>query len=285
MKPVAADDLDLWERKLERQLANDSTVPETERLAIIRARNGQGLFKERVAKIETRCRITGVENPVHLIASHCKPWRDATNEERLNGENGLLLTPSIDHLFDRGFIGFEDNGKLIISPVAHRPSLQRMGIDTTKVCQCGRIHQRAKAVSGFPSERCPASVCPSLIRPHGCGLGLVKRARLPAYFASAGTAFPGIWRFRACPRYCASVQISQHYILSMGIRMRTFTSADAKNNFGELIDLARAAPVAITKYDRRVVVVMAVEEYENLTRPNDRSRKSDKRSDLKRSRR
>jgi prevent-host-death family protein len=46
--------------------------------------------------------------------------------------------------------------------------------------------------------------------------------------------------------------------------MRTFTSADAKNNFGELIDMARAAPVAITKYDRRVVVVMAVEEFERL---------------------
>lgn len=46
--------------------------------------------------------------------------------------------------------------------------------------------------------------------------------------------------------------------------MRTFTSTDAKNNFGELIDLARAAPVAITKYDRPVVVVMAVEEYERL---------------------
>jgi hypothetical protein len=54
-----------------------------------------------------------------------------------NGENGLLLTPSIDHLFDRGFIGFEDNGKLIISPVAHRPSLQRMGIDTAKVVNVG----------------------------------------------------------------------------------------------------------------------------------------------------
>lgn len=47
--------------------------------------------------------------------------------------------------------------------------------------------------------------------------------------------------------------------------MRTFTSADAKNNFGELIDLARAAPVAVTKYDRQVVVVMAIEEYEKLT--------------------
>lgn len=137
VKPVSADDLDFWERKLEQELVNDSTVRETERLAIIRARNGQGLFKERVSKIESRCRITGVENPVHLVGSHCKPWRDSTNEERLNGENGLLLTPSIDHLFDRGFIGFEDNGKLIISPVAHRPSLQRMGIDTTKVINVG----------------------------------------------------------------------------------------------------------------------------------------------------
>ena len=46
--------------------------------------------------------------------------------------------------------------------------------------------------------------------------------------------------------------------------MRSITSADAKNNFGELIDLARAAPVAVTKYDRPVVVVMAVEEYERV---------------------
>jgi len=147
--PVPADDLDLWEGKLEQQLASDSTVPETERLAIIRARNGQGLFKDRVAKIETRCRITGVENPVHLIASHCKPWRDATNVERLNGENGLLLTPSIDHLFDRGFIGFEDNGKLIISPVAHRPSLQRMGIDTTRVVNVGGFTSGQKMFLDF----------------------------------------------------------------------------------------------------------------------------------------
>jgi putative restriction endonuclease len=94
-KPVSTDDLDSWERKIEQGVAADPSIPETERLAIIRARKGQGLFKERVAKIESKCRITGVENPVHLVASHCKPWRDATNEERLNGENGLLLTASI----------------------------------------------------------------------------------------------------------------------------------------------------------------------------------------------
>jgi putative restriction endonuclease len=137
VKPIPADDLEMWERTLERQVTNDSSIRETERQALIRARNGQGLFRDRVSKIETKCRITGVENPVHLVASHCKPWRDSTNEERLNGDNGLLLTPSIDHLFDRGFIGFEDNGKLIISPVAHKPSLQRMGIEISNVVNVG----------------------------------------------------------------------------------------------------------------------------------------------------
>ena len=95
------------------------------------------MFKDRVSKIETKCRLTGVDNPVHLIASHCKPWRDSTNEERLNGENGLLLTPSIDYLFDRGFISFENNGTLIVSPVAHKPSLQRMGIETSTAVNVG----------------------------------------------------------------------------------------------------------------------------------------------------
>jgi len=149
VKPVSADDLDSWEQKLAQELVTDSTVSETERLAIILARNGQGLFKSRVSKIESRCRITGVENPVHLVASHCKPWRDSTNDERLNGENGLLLTPSIDHLFDRGFIGFEDNGKLIISPVAHRPSLQRMGIDTVGVVDVGGFTSGQKQFLDF----------------------------------------------------------------------------------------------------------------------------------------
>jgi hypothetical protein len=64
----------------------------------------------------------------HLRASHCKPWRDSDDSERLDGENGLLLTPSIDHLFDRGFISFENNGRLLVSPVAHQPSLEKMGV-------------------------------------------------------------------------------------------------------------------------------------------------------------
>jgi len=135
--PVLIDDLEYWERKLELDIASDASVRETEKISIVKARVGQGIFRERVSLIEKKCRITGVENPVLLIASHSKPWRDSNNEERLDGENGLLLTPSIDRLFDRGFIGFENNGKLIISPVAHRPSLKLLGIDTDKTTYVG----------------------------------------------------------------------------------------------------------------------------------------------------
>ena len=131
------DDLDWWEHRIENRIECDTAIPPTDREAIIRARRGQGVFKQRVMEIEQRCRITGVANPVHLIASHCKPWRDSNNTERVNGENGLLLTPTIDHLFDRGFIGFEDSGNLIISPVAHKQSLEWMGIETKGTVNVG----------------------------------------------------------------------------------------------------------------------------------------------------
>lgn len=126
---VNAEETRVWERHLEKAIEADAAIPETTRLALVQSRRGQGLFRERVARIEHCCRVTRVERPTHLTASHCKPWRDSSNEERLDGENGLFLTPSIDHLFDRGFISFESNGRLIISPVAHEESLVRMGIE------------------------------------------------------------------------------------------------------------------------------------------------------------
>jgi len=126
-----------WEEHEMDRVRADETVTETVRKAIVMARRGQGLFKRRVMELETACRITGVSKIDHLRASHCKPWRDSNNEERLDGENGLLLTPNADHLFDRGFIGFEDNGDVLISPVAHRDSLRRMGLKLDRVVNVG----------------------------------------------------------------------------------------------------------------------------------------------------
>ncbi len=119
-----------WEEHTLDQVKADNSLTETDRLAIVLARKGQGVFKQRVMRIESHCRVTGVRALEHLRASHCKPWRDANNDERLDGENGLLLTPTIDHLFDRGFIGFENSGKVIVSPIVHVESIRRMGIDS-----------------------------------------------------------------------------------------------------------------------------------------------------------
>lgn len=130
-----------WEQHEMDRLSANNALTETEREAVVMARRGQGLFKQRVMRIERACRITGVNREEHLRASHCKPWRDASNEERLDGENGLLLTPTVDHLFDRGFIGFEDNGDLLVSPVAHPESLHRMGIQTDALVNVGRFSE------------------------------------------------------------------------------------------------------------------------------------------------
>lgn len=46
--------------------------------------------------------------------------------------------------------------------------------------------------------------------------------------------------------------------------MKSLSAKEAKYEFGRLIDLARAAPVAILKHGRPVVVVMSIEEFERL---------------------
>ena len=133
-----------WENLLQAKIIANQTISETTRKALIHARIGQGKFKENVARFERECRLTHVENPSHLIASHIKPWRESDNDERLAGGNGLLLTPSIDHLFDRGFISFADEGEVLISPVADTESLSRMGVCCVNRIFAGRFNSDQK---------------------------------------------------------------------------------------------------------------------------------------------
>jgi putative restriction endonuclease len=133
-----------WEEHIAGEVNADTALTETTRVAVIEARIGQGLFRANVSKLEKRCRITGVSEPRHLRASHTKPWRTSTNSERIDGENGFLLTPSVDHLFDGGFISFEDNGDLLLSPVARIDSLQRMGIESNRRVNVGGFSQGQK---------------------------------------------------------------------------------------------------------------------------------------------
>ena len=140
------------------QIHFDSDIPDTEKSQLILARRGQGLFRRRLELIESGCRLTGVSDRAHLVASHIKSWRDSTNRERLDGHNGLLLAPHADHLFDRGFISFEDNGKLLASPQLAMNILEAWGIPPETTCgtfskkQCVYLKQH-RTRFGFESPQ------------------------------------------------------------------------------------------------------------------------------------
>ena len=80
-------------------------------------------------KIEKRCRVTGVSDERHLRASQIKPWRFSADHEKLDGNNGLLLSPHIDHLFDRGYISFAADGLLMLSAWLKNDILLAWGLD------------------------------------------------------------------------------------------------------------------------------------------------------------
>jgi putative restriction endonuclease len=114
---------------VEQAIASDSGLEATVRQRTIEARRGQGQFRRNVEAISRSCRLTGVSDPNLLIASHIKPWRAcASAHERLDGMNGLMLTPDADLLFDRGLITFEGDGQVKISPRVDHLDLRRLGL-------------------------------------------------------------------------------------------------------------------------------------------------------------
>jgi hypothetical protein len=114
------------------RLETDASIPETQRLQLTRARVGQGFFRKQVILLDPVCRVTGVTDTRLLIASHIKPWREASNPERLSGYNGLLLSPHVDALFDEQFITFEDDGQMRVRSSLSREVLDKWSIDPDK---------------------------------------------------------------------------------------------------------------------------------------------------------
>lgn len=122
------------EAEIEKEIAASSDLSSTEKEQVILARRGQGKFRRNVTAYESSCRCTGIAVSGLLIASHIKPWRACSNaDERLDGSNGLLLTPSADYLFDRGFISFSDGGELLLSESIAESDLLRLGIQKKNV--------------------------------------------------------------------------------------------------------------------------------------------------------
>ena len=104
------------EESQEREIQNRTDIDVTGRYRLVMSRVGQGQYRKNLEQHEIGCRITKITDGRFLTASHIKPWSKSTDFEKLDGSNGLLLSPHVDRLFDRGYISFEDDGALILSP-------------------------------------------------------------------------------------------------------------------------------------------------------------------------
>lgn len=148
---------DRLDDSVEKKILADVTLDASVRDAVIQARRGQGKFRSNVEAIERACRLTGISNPTLLRAGHIKPWRSCeSTQERLDGMNGLLLTPDADLLFDRGFITFQDTGKVCVSPRFSREDLRRLGLGDSAWKQLGfsEAPMAWQETSGFTAAQC-----------------------------------------------------------------------------------------------------------------------------------
>jgi hypothetical protein len=117
------------EAEIER-LLSASTL---ERTAEVRQRVGQDIYRKGLMQYwNGRCAISGVSIALFLRASHAKPWRDATDRERLDVHNGLLLAAHLDIAFDRGFITVTDDGDVLVSSRLPTRECQVLGLDVPR---------------------------------------------------------------------------------------------------------------------------------------------------------
>lgn len=102
-------------------ILSDGAIANTEKASLLKIRIGQGAFRQKLIALWGGCAVTGYKDTSMLVASHIKPWRAASNSERLDRYNGLLLLPTLDKAFDLGLISFDTNGKIVISQLLEEP--------------------------------------------------------------------------------------------------------------------------------------------------------------------
>ena len=89
---------------------------ETERKGLVTSRVGQGYYRQKIIeRWEGKCPVSGMSIIPILIASHIVPWSQSNDEEKLDVNNGILLSPNVDALFDKCLISFKNDGSILIS--------------------------------------------------------------------------------------------------------------------------------------------------------------------------
>jgi hypothetical protein len=105
---------------------------ETERRGLVTSRVGQGFYRQQIVeKWNGTCPVSKSNIKQILISSHIVSWSESNDEERLDSENGILLSPNIDSLFDKHLISFEDNGNIIISTKINESNKESLGINSS----------------------------------------------------------------------------------------------------------------------------------------------------------
>ncbi|ABG57790.1 HNH endonuclease [Cytophaga hutchinsonii] len=105
------------------------SIKETSRKGEVNLRVGQGAYRKSIIHHwQYKCAVTGFDKLNLLNASHIHPWKDATDKERLDVNNGILLSPTYDALFDKHLISFENDGKIILSDTIHFSAYQKIGV-------------------------------------------------------------------------------------------------------------------------------------------------------------
>jgi predicted restriction endonuclease len=118
------------EKDIENKIAASNELTQTEKDTIIKARVGQGRYRTSlINKYNGKCIVTGIDVKKLLIASHIKPWSASNNNERVDTENGLLLSANMDRLFDGGLITFDNEGKMVVSRFVGEANKTRLHID------------------------------------------------------------------------------------------------------------------------------------------------------------
>ena len=106
---------------------------ETEKLTLSKARVGQGEYRKKLLELCPFCPITLVSDDRLLIASHIKPWAASNEFEKTDPKNGFMLTPTIDFLFDRGFLSFTNDRRTILSPFLSNMTYSKLGISDNRI--------------------------------------------------------------------------------------------------------------------------------------------------------
>lgn len=98
--------------------------------AFIKVRINQGIFREKLLKKYRKCCLCDISNQKLLVASHIKPWSESEANEKLDSDNGFLMCPNHDKLFDQGWITFDDDGKIIVADGLSEEDRNSLGIKT-----------------------------------------------------------------------------------------------------------------------------------------------------------